>query len=290
MPRIDSHFHIWDLGHREQDWMTPDLEAVIGGPYDIHDWAAEADTGDIDYGIFMQTVGVPDETSEVLLIATEIERLIGVTGWVDTSSADDQVIGGLLDELLASPGGDALVGVRVLAEYRPDPDWLDSPEVHGAARALAARDLTLDLLTKPDQLPAAARLIAANPDTRFVLDHLSKPTMRQDDYQAWADGVSAVAAGETVACKLSGFLTFGGEMTTERMRPYYDQLIAVFGPHRTLFGSDWPVDILGGGYRRCVDIVEELTADLDDAGRERIWGQTALEWYPAAARRLAARC
>ncbi|MDO5684415.1 MAG: amidohydrolase family protein, partial [Propionibacteriaceae bacterium] len=148
---------------------------------------------------------------------------------------------------------------------------------------------TLDLLTKPDQLPAAARLVAANPQTRFVLDHLSKPTMRDADYDAWAAGISAVAANPQVACKLSGFLTFDAGMTTQRLRPYYDHLLASFGAERILFGSDWPVSVLGGGYPRAVEIVEELTADLDDAARDRIWRATALEWYPAAAKRLASR-
>ncbi len=286
MPRIDSHFHIWDLEHREQDWMTPEFEAVIGGPYDIDDWAEASSGGNVDYGIFMQTVGDPTETPEVLEIASRDDRLIGVTGWVDTTSADEQVIGALLDELLASTGGDALVGVRVLAEYREDPNWLDSAEVHAAARALAVRDLTLDLLTKPEQLPAAARLVAANPQTRFVLDHMSKPTMRDEDYDAWAEGISAVAAVPQVACKFSGFLTFDAGMTAERLRPYYEHMVASFGTARILFGSDWPVDMLGGGYRACVQIVEELTADLTEAEREQIWSATALAWYPAAARKL----
>ncbi len=287
MRRVDSHFHIWDLNQRPQDWMTPDLAAVIGGPYDISDWQAAANPAGVSHGIFVQTVGVPDETPEVLRIAAERPELIGVVGWVDVSSADPDVIGQAVDELRAGPGGDALVGTRVLAEYHPDPDWLDSREVHAIARALGERGLTLDLLTKPDQLPAAARLVASHPQTRFVLDHLSKPTMNSADKPSWAEGISAVAASANVACKLSGYLTFdAAEMTADRLRPYFDVLIGTFGPSRMLFGSDWPVDVLGGGYAKAVAVADGLLAGVGEEERARVWSGTALEWYPAAAARL----
>lgn len=287
MLRVDGHFHIWNLAERAQDWMTPDLEEVIGGPYGMADWSQAAGRNQVSGGVFVQTVAAPDETPEILQIAARNPDLLGVVGWVDVSSADETVIGQSLDALLASPGGDHLVGVRVQAEYQPDDDWLDSAQVHAAARALAARDLTLDLLTKPSQLAAAARLANAHPLTRMVLDHLSKPSMRKAEMASWADGVADLARSENVACKLSGFLTFDDQaMTADRLRPCFDVVHGVFGPERIIFGSDWPVSVLGGGYDRAVGVVEALVEDLDQHARARVWHGTALEWYPGAARAL----
>lgn len=75
-------------------------------------------------------------------------------------------------------------------------------------------------------------------------------------------------------------------MTAERLRPYFDVLIGTFGPSRMLFGSDWPVDVLGGGYAKAVAVADGLLAGVGEEERARVWSGTALERYPAAAARL----
>ena len=287
MPKIDTHHHLWDQSQRPQTWMTPELNAVIGGPFDMADWAAAAEPAGITHGVFVQTVPLSDETPEVLALSQSHPALAGVVGWIDVASPVPA--GALLDALIAGPGGRRLVGVRVLAEYVDDSEWLTSDDVSTAAAALGARDLSLDLLTIPSQLPAAARLVAAHPNTRFVLDHLSKPTMRLDDFDAWARDIRTLAASPNVACKLSGFMTYDAEpMTAQRLQPWFDVAIEAFGPERLMFGSDWPVSILGGGLAASVSIAEELVAPLTLVEHDQIFFGTALRWYPGIAPRVLA--
>lgn len=285
MPRIDTHHHLWDQSRRAQTWMTPELHAVIGGPYAMADWTAVAEPAGITHGVFVQTVPQPDETPEVLALSEDHPALAGVVGWIDVASPAPA--GELLDALLAGPGGQRLVGVRVLAEYVEDADWLAGADVAAAATALGERDLSLDLLTIPVQLPAAARLVGAHPGTRFVLDHLSKPTMRDDDLDGWARDLRALAAMPNAACKLSGFMTYdAAPMTAERLRPWFEHALDAFGPERLMFGSDWPVSILGGGLPSSVEIAEELLDPLTAIERDQVFSGTALHWYPAIAPRV----
>lgn len=288
MLRIDSHHHLWDQSVRPQDWMNEEMNAIIGGPYTLEDWAAVAEPTGVSYGVFVQTVDVPAETPEVLALADGHPQLAAVIGWIDIVG-DRQPAGEQLDELLAGPGGERLAGVRAPGEYHPDPEWLDSDDVHALAVALRERDLTLDLLTRPLNLAAASRLAASEPETLMVLNHLSKPSMRDEDFKGWAAAMREVGKHENVACKFSAYLTFDSErMTAERLRPYAEVVFDAFGPKRVMFGSDWPVNVLGGGYAAAVKIAEELLSGFSDDERASIWAGTARRFYPALDRSVSA--
>lgn len=280
MLRIDAHHHLWDERVRAQDWMDDGTRRVIGGPYDMGDWTAAASPAGVRFGVFVQTVAQPEETPEILALADGHDALAGVVGWIDVHS--DRPAGELLDELRDGPGGQRLVGVRVLAEYVADENWLAGKAVRAAAGAIAERDLSLDLLTGVRMLAAAERLAEASPDTRLVLDHLSKPTMDPADFDVWARDIRALGRHPQVACKLSGYLTFGAiPVTAEQLRPYADTVLDAFGPARTMFGSDWPVCVLAGGYSRVVEVADQLLSGLSDGERADVWAGTARRWYPA---------
>lgn len=282
MLRIDSHHHLWDERVRPQDWMDDELRTVISGPYDMRDWESAAADAGVSFGVFVQTVADPAETPEVLALAQREPALAGVVGWIDVESATPP--GELIDELLGRPGGDRLVGLRVAAEYHPDDRWLVSTSVLGAARALSERGLSLDLLTAARMLGPSAELARSAPETRMVLNHLSKPTMLPEDFADWERGMRDLAASDNVACKLSGFLVFDDEeMTAERLRPYAEVALDAFGPERLMYGSDWPVSVLGGGLARTVDVVQELILGLSFDEQQQVWAGTAQRWYPQLA-------
>jgi L-fuconolactonase len=52
-----------------------------------------------------------------------------------------------------------------------------------------------------------------------------------------------------------------------------------FGPQRMMFGSDWPVSLLGGTYAEVVGIVETITADWSAHEKEALWSSTAIKAY-----------
>ena len=68
----------------------------------------------------------------------------------------------------------------------------------------------------------------------------------------------------------------------EALRPVTDQLLDGFGPRRLIWGSDWPVLTLAGGYGDWVRITGELLGGLGDAARAMVWGGNAERIYRLA--------
>jgi len=92
--------------------------------------------------------------------------------------------------------------------------------------------------------------------------------------------MAAIAARPNACCKLSGLVTEAGEdWAPERLRPFVDHLLAVFGSARLLWGSDWPVVNLAGGYERWREAALALLADFHGTERAAILGGNAARVY-----------
>jgi L-fuconolactonase len=79
---------------------------------------------------------------------------------------------------------------------------------------------------------------------------------------------------------LSGLVTEAAtDWRVADLQPYVAHLLDVFGPQRLMWGSDWPVVNLAGGYRRWRDATLELLRHLPDAARDAVLGGTATTVY-----------
>lgn len=276
--RIDAHHHVWDLSVREQDWIQGDELAPLLRDFSMEDLAPELEASGIDGTVLVQTVAAPEETPEFLDIAGAHPSVLGVVGWLDLEDPNARA---QLHEYREHPHGAKLVGIRDLAEYKPDVAWLELDDVLANLRMLGDEGLTYDLLTRPPQLRAAITAVRACPETTFVLDHLSKPDIAAGEIDAWARDIAVLASLPNVSVKVSGMFTEAtwDDWTLDAFRPYVETLIATFGPSRMLFGSDWPVSTLAATYRQIVETTEALLADLDPSDQEQVWSGTASRVY-----------
>jgi L-fuconolactonase len=182
--------------------------------------------------------------------------------------------------LRALPGGEFLCGIRhpVLAEA--DPGWLARPAVLRGLRQLAVAGMSFDIVTLPHQLPAAVTAARSVPGLTFVLDHLGGPpagTGHAGTAGRWAAAIRSLAGLPNVTCKLSGAHTSGARAAD--LRPYYETVLAAFGPSRLLFGSDWPVSALTAPYGQVCALYRELTAWLSATEQDAIFSGTARRIY-----------
>jgi L-fuconolactonase len=189
-----------------------------------------------------------------------------------------------LDALARLP---RVAGVRRLLQDA-EPGLATSPAFVEGVRALAEHRFTMDLCIRDFQLPEATQLVEQVPEVQFVLDHLGKPTIRSDAFDTWAADMSRLAAHANVVVKLSGLLT---EAEPERrssaaLRPWLRHALEVFGPERCMFGSDWPVLDLGGGFAAWVDVVADAVNDLTSDEADAVWSGTASATYRAGSRIL----
>jgi predicted TIM-barrel fold metal-dependent hydrolase len=59
----------------------------------------------------------------------------------------------------------------------------------------------------------------------------------------------------------------------------WDVLLSAFGPDRLMFGSDWPVCVLAGGWNRWAAAVEELLAGCSGTETDAVLAGTATDFY-----------
>lgn len=291
-PTVDAHHHLWDPAVRPQDWLgAPDLEP-LRRRFGVDDLAAAVAATPVTRTVLVQVLADESETRDFLATAAATARtgaetgpeveIAGVVGWVDLTAPD---VADRLAALREASGGDRLVGVRHLVEAEPDPDWLRRPAVLRGLRAVAAAGLGYDLLVRTPALPAALDAVRAVPGGRFVLDHGAKPPVAagwsDPAREPWVAGIRALAGEPTVAVKVSGLVTEADHSawTVDDLRPWATALLDAFGPGRAMFGSDWPVCLLAGSYRRVAAAWAELLRDLSPAERDEVGGATAVRWY-----------
>ncbi|WGL50548.1 amidohydrolase family protein [Nocardioides sp. BP30] len=275
--RIDAHHHVWDLDRRPQPW-TEDLP-VLRRSFGFDELTPQLLAHRVEGTVVVHTVASPEETGELLALAAADPLVAGVVGWLDVEAPD-------LDETLAStrllPGGRHLVGARHQLQVEPDRQWLDRPAVRRGLETLGEHGLVWDLVVSPEQLGDVRRAVAALPQVSFVLDHAGKPPLAGGDLAAWRADLAALATLPNLAVKLSGLVTEASwdRWQVEDLRPAADHVLELFGPDRTMFGSDWPVCLLAGAdYDSVVATFDDLVASLTAAERAQVWGDTAVRVY-----------
>ncbi|MFD4572552.1 amidohydrolase family protein [Streptomyces sp. NPDC058417] len=281
--RIDAHHHLWDLAVRDQPW-THGLPA-LHRTFRADDLRPLLARHAIDATVVVQTTAGTEETPDLLALAAADPHVAAVVGWTDLT---DPAVADRLAALGQGPGGAALAGIRHGVQDEPDPDWTDRPEVRRGLRAVGAAGLAYDLVVRPDQLPAAVRLVRDLPEVRLVLDHAGNPVPGDGGLTVWSPLMTELAACPNVAVKLSGLVTRPGAHgpgtdPARVLRPYADLLLSAFGPARLMFGSDWPVCLLSAGYDEVVALAEALTGPLSAGERAEVFGGTAARWYGIAA-------
>lgn len=279
---VDAHHHLWDLARRPQPWLDEPENRPIRRTFRLDDLRAAA-TGEVagrrlTATVLVQALGSVDETRELLALAAG-EPLIGaVVGWVDLTAP---AVGDVLDELRAGPGGARLRALRHLVQGEPDPGWLQRPEVERGLRVAQRHGLGYDVLIREHQFPQAVELARRFPELPIVLDHAGKPPLAGHDLTGWQRQVRRLAAYPQVVCKLSGLVTEAdhARWTRADLEPAVDTLLSAFGPGRLMFGSDWPVCDLAGGWNRWAATAGELLAALSPGETGAVLSGTAHAFY-----------
>jgi len=272
--RVDAHHHVWSLARGDYAWLTPSL-APIYRDFSLADMMPLAGSARIMTSVLVQAAPTIAETRFLLDVARDSGGFArGVVGWVDLAAPD---VVAMIESLTADP---LLKAVRPMLQDLPDANWILRDDVQDTLLQLPSLGVRFDALVKPAQLPAIIEMIERNPDLDVVIDHGAKPDIASNAWQPWADQMRLIATNPRVHCKLSGLSTeAASDWSVETLRPYVEHLFACFGAQRMLWGSDWPVVDLGGGYARWQEATAALLASLTYAERRGVLGDNARRFY-----------
>ena len=271
--RIDAHQHFWQLAARGGSWPPPSLAA-------IHRDFAPADLAPLlaEYGIagtvLVQSLPTAADTDYLLALAEKTSFIRAVVGWTDLLAKDAPAA----IARLASHG--KLKGLRPMLQDLDDDAWIADSALTPALTAMAAHGLRLDALVLPRHLPALLQCARDYPALPVVIDHAAKPPIAEAEFGHWREDMAQLAALPNVHCKLSGLVTEARPgWNVDELRPYAAHVLDVFGARRVIWGSDWPVVDLAGGYAAWLAASEALLAHLDQQDRDDIFGLNACRFY-----------
>ena len=271
---IDAHQHFWKYEPAKHTWIG-DSMSVIRQDFMPVDLKKVYDEHGIDGCVAVQADQTLEETNFLLWLSGKYEFIKGVVGWVDLR---DDNIGKVLEEFSQH---EKVKGFRHIVQGETDHNFLLRPTFINGIASLEKFDYTYDILVFPHQLGAVLEFVKRFPNQKFVIDHIAKPYIKDGYYDGWATLMKEIAKQENVYCKLSGMITEAdyNSWTPKQISPYLDLVLSAFGSDRIMFGSDWPVCLVAGGYAEVKQLVTDLISELSLIEQAQIMGTNAIQFY-----------
>ncbi len=279
---IDTHTHFYDPSRLQGvPWPskgTPLYRTVLPA-----DWKALAAPLGIHETVIVEASPWVEDNQWILDLAEKEKSIVGFCGNLDPN---DKAFAAHLKRFAANP---IFRGIRwrsdlVRLEVNPD-------QVLVGARLLAENGLQLDLNGPAATLPHIAKLAAAVPDLRIVIDHLGGSGDPQKLNPGWREAIVEVAAHKNVFMKVSALVeqvkSEPGKAPQDASyyTPVLDHLWETFGEDRLIYGSNWPVSDKGAPYEGVFRIVREYFAAKGQTASEKyFWrnSQAAYRWIERA--------
>ena len=279
LPIVDTHQHLWDLGKFRLPWVKK------GDPLDrnhlMSDYLREAKGLNVVKTVYMEVDVDPAQQD------AEAEYVTGLC-----QKADNPMVAAVISGRPASDGFAAYIrkyrdsayvkGVRQVLHVDGTPPGycLDEKFIKGV-RLLGEMGKSFDLCMRAKELPDAAKLIDACPDTRFILDHCGNANVQAKDHNQWKKDIGEVAKRKNVVCKVSGIVASAkpGTWSADDLAPIVKHTLQVFGPDRVMFGGDWPVCTLAATYGQWVAALKEIVKGRNADEQKKLFHDNGVKFY-----------
>ncbi len=292
LPLIDTHQHLWDITKFKLPWLPKD--GVLARSYVMDDYrAAIAGTG-IERSVYMEVDVAPEQQT------AEAEHLIAIC-----KSGTAPTIGAVV----SGRPGDAAAFSKYIAQFKNSPQIKGVRQVlHGdstpagtclgaayvkSVQLLGEQGLSFDLCLRPTDLADAWKLADKCPDTRLILDHCGNAdpkawltAARRGDQkpdhtvEEWKKSIAEIAAKKNTLCKISGIIArVTKEWSADDLAPIVNHCLDSFGPDRVIFGSDWPVCLLGAPLKEWTNALRQIVANRPAEEQKKLFSANAEKYY-----------
>jgi predicted TIM-barrel fold metal-dependent hydrolase len=273
MLTIDAQVHAYERNHPGRPWA-----GILHGPPEVtgDDMVAAMDAVGVDGALLVSpfTMYGYDAGYAVEVHAAHPGRF-GLIKPVDPADR------GVADTIADWAAADGTVAIRLMLNRGVSEDSAD-PGINRVLAAAARHALPVNLLCW-GRLEQAGLLMARNPNTRVVIDHLGlqQPFAPPAPAVPFAElpKLLKLAAHDNVAVKISGVCTLSHEAF-----PYGDiwdplaRIFDAFGLDRCLWGTDWTRAVALLTYEQGVEAFR-IADRLTESDRTALMGETLTQVY-----------
>ncbi|MEU2003252.1 amidohydrolase family protein [Rhodococcus sp. NPDC019627] len=285
---VDAHHHFINLPDFEYPWIDsrpPALTALLPNYYDAarpylpRDYRAEVAGTPITASVACE-FGAADGVAEAVWVQHCADHFGIPSAFIAAVRLDSPE---LVDALARYRDLPVVRAVRQPLYWAADPakrlgdsgTYLsDSAWLRGFEQ-VADAGLVWDLLVYDEQLPATHELIAAFPDTTFVLEAAGWPVeLTAEGFSRWEERLTAVSQFPNVVLKLQGIaLIFGTSL--DAIGKWVRTALSIFGARRCMFASHYPIDHLLWDSRTMVSTVQAALGEVSATEQALFFGDTA---------------
>jgi L-fuconolactonase len=280
---VDSHVHLWDtrLNHWYRFPQPGDdsfglaLERPFPERFLWSDYLTSTASVELVKWVHVTAGKAPEdapaESAWVASIAGESELPYALIGTLDATLPRSE-IEAILDHESANP---AYRGLRVLSGL----DY-ESAAAEALLPMLSSRKLVYDAVASPGTIRAAAQGLARHPDLTVVLEHTGWPRGTSSDHFAeWRAELADFAALPNTFCKLSGLGMVAHRNDLQIFRRFFDECVRLFGAHRCMFASNFPIDLSYGSGDELFAVFDEIASAYSEVDAANLFAQTAERVY-----------
>lgn len=282
LPIIDTHQHLWDLARFRLPWLKD--ATTLARSFLMDDYLKAAEGLGVVKSVYMEVdVDPAQHQAEADYVIDLSRRRVGtmvgaVIGGRPSSDGFANDLARYKDEPTVKGMRQVLHGATTPKGYCLDPKFIRG------IRLLGERGLSFDLCMRAPELPDAAALVDACPDTSFILDHCGNPSVRAKDLTTWRADIARLAERKNLVCKVSGIVASAAPdpWTVDDLAPIVNHVLSSFGPDRVVFGGDWPVCTLAATLRQWVEALRQIVHERSEAERRKLFHDNALRVYRLA--------
>ena len=286
---IDAHHHLWDLEACDYPWlMAKGEQRFFGDPspiqknYLVSDFLNESTQYHPEKSVHIQVgTGKNDSLKETQWLQQQSPVPNAIVAFCDLSAENYQ------QQIDAQKAYSKVKGVRQIIGRHADEDskhgshtLLVNANWRKAMVYLTEQGLSFDLQMIPPQIDAVYKALQTIPNVKIALCHGGSPwDQSPSGLDSWQAGLKKLSTLPNVCCKVSGLGMFNNHWRDQDLASLIKRIIDTFGPEKTMFGSNFPVDKLYRSYDNYWDCYRSAVKQYSCLEQHQMFYQTANDFY-----------